>query len=234
MKNFKIVLMALPLFALACSDDGITDDFSDSGAAVSARESAGPANPDNPYDFAGRIHNELLEMMEGAATKPLSVAQAAEMADAAATLHPDMGPAGAGTPVSGSTALLAELAGGGDALADVLAASSLGDGAKASLLGLCAELELLSGGSFEQGMEVLLSYEADILQHKAFTDGEKQVLLVAASVARHAAYRKKRKDKDWETSVSVAAAVAGSQEGAYFALSLTAATAVCRENGLLK
>ena len=63
---------------------------------------------------------------------------------------------------------------------------------------------------------------------------DKRIILTTTSIIRYSAYKKKRKDKDWETSVtSIAAAVSGSDECIIvLALKMAATVGLSKNNNI--
>ena len=235
MKNFKIVLVMLPFLGLSCSEE-MADQMGGTragnyGARGAATEAANAANP---YDRAGRIHDEILEALEDYDFKGHSVAEIAHIVDSTVGMHPEIGSAQSPFPMSERVNEISALADGSTSLGDVVEASTLQAEAKVSILELANSLQLMADDSYEYIMQAIMSYEAGVLASSAFDIREKETMLTATSVVRYSVRRKKRKDKDWETSVSIAAAVSGEQESIFSRIKMAVAVTLCRENGIPK
>lgn len=235
MKNFKIVLVMLPFLGLSCSEE-MADQMEGThagnyGARGAATEAANPANP---YDGAGGIHDEILEALDDYDFKGHSVAGIAHIVDSTVAMHPEIGPAPSLLSVSERVNEISALADGSTSLGDVVEASTLRVEAKAGILELANSLQLMAGDSYEYIMQAIMSYEAGVLASSTFDTREKETMLTATSVVRYSVRRKKRKDKDWETSVSIAAAVSGEQESILSRIKMAVTVTLCRENGIPK
>jgi hypothetical protein len=235
MKNFKIVLVMLPFLCLSCSEETADQMKGTHAGNYGARGAATEAaNPANTYDRAGRIHDEILEALQDYDFKGHSVAGIAHIVDSTVAMHPEIGPAPSPFSVSERVHEITALANGSTSLGDVVGASTLRAEAKVSILELAHSLQLLGDDSYEDIREAIMSYEAGVLASSAFDIREKETMLTATSVVRYSVRRKKRKDKDWETSVSIAAAVSGEQERIFSRIKMAVAVTLCRENGIPK
>ncbi len=235
MKNFKMVLLILSLLGISCSQEMADEMAGAKEIAYGGREAAaGFANPANPQDSAGRLHNEILDALEDYDLKVKSVAGIAAVVDSVAATRRAIGLACGNTPLSARVPEITALADGSVSLVRVLEASAMGPGAKASISGFANSMEQLGDDSYDDIWLAIIAYEAGVLDSSAFSAGEKEVMLAAASVVRYSVQRKKRKDKDWETSVSIAAVVSGEAESQCSRLKMAAAVALCRENGIRK
>lgn len=235
MKNFKMVLVMLPFLGLSCSEEMADQMEGTQAVNYDARGAATEAaNPANPYDSAGRVYDEILEALEDYDLKGHLVAGIVHIVDSTVARHPEIGPAHGPFPMSDGVNEISALADGSISLGDVAEASTLRLEAKASILGLANSLQLMADDSYEYIIQAITSYEAGVLTSSAFDSSEKETMLTAASVVRYSARRKKRKDKDWETSVSIAAAVSGHEQSIFSRVRMAVAVALCRENSIPK
>jgi len=234
MKNFKIVLVMLPFLCLSCSEEMADQMDGTQSVNYGARGATEASNPANPYDSAGRIHDEILEALEDYGFKGHSVAGIAHIVDSTVAMHPEIGSAQSPFPMSERVHEITALANGSTSLGDMVEASTLRAEAKASTLELGYSLQLMGDDSYDDIWLAITSYEAGVLASSAFNTREKETMLTASSVVRYSVCRKKRKDKDWETSVSIAAAVSGEQESIFSRIKMAVAVTLCRENGIPK
>lgn len=235
MKNFKIVLVMLPFLGLSCSEETAYQMEGTHAGNYGARGAVSEAaNPANPYDRAGRIHDEIVEALENYDFKGHSVAGIAHIVDSTVGMHQEIGPAPSLLSVSERVNEISALADGCTSLGDVVEASTLRAEAKVSILELANSLQLMADDSYENIRQAIMFYEAGVLASSAFDIREKKTILTATSVVRYSVRRKKRKDKDWETSVSIAAAVSGDEESIFSRIKMAVAVTLCRENSIPK
>lgn len=234
MKKIKIALAALPLMAAACSDDnfGNFGTFETPGQAAVLNRSAidSAENVSNPYDSAGRIYGELIETIYAGKIVPQTVAEAAVMVDSVVALHPEWG-LSASDSLSLKGPVIIGLVSSTDPIGNALGASGMGALARNSLAGFGTSIVQMEDASYLDFYTMSAAYESGILGNAAYTDFERKSLLMGASIARYAIYTKKRKDKDWETSVSVAAGVSGNGDLS-LAVRMAALAGICKSLGI--
>jgi hypothetical protein len=230
MKNFKVWLLVLPLFTVACSNDlNITEEVGTTTTYNEKKSLVDPDNSLNPYDYTGRIHNDILKTLDELDLNYTSAEQISSIIDSVAAEHPEV-PSPAAS-LSGLATEISWMAEDDGAFDDVLLDSSLGSTAKSSLSGFMDSLIAIIDGSYEEIYSMIVLYEDLVLANTGFTVTEKRIILTTTSVARFSFHRKKRKDKDWETSVgSYAGTVYGAQEDAILGLKLAAAVGVYQNN----
>ncbi|MEL1244945.1 hypothetical protein AAEO56_11775 [Flavobacterium sp. DGU11] len=172
-----------------------------------------PANPDNGYDNAGWMHNQILEAytyntpasLTGRITALESIAQADSTF---LSLAPNY--------TSVSTAQLNVIT--QDNLTQVLSNSALSPASQNSLKVLIDNIFDLESkaSSYEVIYSLIIAFESGIIENAALPEAERKIILTTTSVARYAAFydKKKGKDKDWRMSRgSLTSAIYGSQEG---------------------
>ncbi len=171
-----------------------------------------PANPDNEYDDAGWMHNQILEAYTYNTPASLRVRITAleSIAQADSTflsLTPNY--------TSVSTAQLNVIT--DNNLNQVLVNSPLSTASQDSLKVLIdTVLDLESkASSYEAIYNLIIAYESGIIENEALPEAQRKIILTTTSIARYAAFYDKRKgkDKDWRLSRgSLTGALSGSQE----------------------
>ncbi|MGQ2981843.1 hypothetical protein [Flavobacterium sp.] len=226
MKSLKVWLVTLPLFTIACTNDFNDIEEVDMPLATSAKKSLiTPANTLNPYDYTGRIHNDILETLDDLNIDSTSVEDLGFVIDSIAAAHPEA--PGSIDSLTGLTSEIAWIANDNTAIDDILSDSSLSSTAQLSLSGFITSLLLVNDEPYEDIYDLIVLYESSVMANIAFTSEEKRTMLTTTSIARYTLHRKKRKDKDWETSVgSYAATVYGAEENGFLGLKLAAAVGV--------
>jgi len=163
------------------------------------------ANPDNPYDYAGKLCNDLLDEYHLAPSSSRTLNDVKQLVDSLALanygftlLLPQdydiITPAVIENAISNAEA---------DFVPDLLVAGYSAQ-ARTYLLNIKAELALLKLADvpYSGVQSYLEEVEADILAD-SLTQGEEQALLVTASIVRYSLYndtKRKRRDRDWEWS----------------------------------
>jgi hypothetical protein len=235
MKILKVWAVVLPLFIAACSSE-YTGEASETTKIDATIKKSGiaPHNTANPYDIAGSIHNEILESLENTNFNSGSIESVANAIDSVSISSPGITTLPSGNPaVSTRLAEMTAIVNSTDALSGALTASSLGESARTSLATFINTLLLGSSNPYENIHSAVVSYEAAILASTLMTNEDKRIILTTTSVIRYSASKKKRKDKDWETSVtSIAAAVSGSDECLVLALKMAATVGLCKNNNI--
>ncbi|MGV3460246.1 MAG: hypothetical protein ACO1N9_07310 [Flavobacterium sp.] len=226
MKSLKVWLVTLPLFTIACTNDFNDIEESKMPIALSAKKSLiTPGNTLNPYDYTGRIHNDILDTLDSLNIDSTSVEDIGFIIDSIAAAHPEA-PATIDS-LTGLTGEIAWIADDDTALQDVLADSSLSTAAQLSLSSFISSLQFANDEPYEDIYDLIVLYESTITANIGFTLEEKRTILTTTSIARYTLHRKKRKDKDWETSVgSYAATVYGAEENGFLGLKMAAAVGV--------
>lgn len=223
MKNLKVWLVTLPLFTIACTTDFNDIQEAEMPLAINAKKSLITAdNILNPYDYTGRIHNDILETLDDLNIDSTSVEDLGFVIDSIAAAHPEA-PASIDS-LAGLTSEIVWIANDNTAIDDILADSSLNSTAQLSLSSFITSLLLVNDEPYEDIYDLIVLYESSVLANIAFTPEEKRTILTTTSIARYSLHRKKRKDKDWETSVGgYAATVYGAQENGFLGLKMAAA-----------
>ena len=98
MKNISLGLLILPLLIISCTTDAIdTADTIDSKISGKKSEKGArlmqtlsPENPENVYDYAGKLHNDLLETYLAGNYQYSTIAQISEQVEAIVAMNSDV------------------------------------------------------------------------------------------------------------------------------------------------
>jgi hypothetical protein len=209
MKNLYSCLFIL-IFLNSCSNDDAI--VADNGTAVSPSlhhvQKIGdimPDNSDNPYDYAGKIHNELLECYFETGPLPVTVSGIVDRVALFANSNAGFNAikvASYQTPSAESIAYVA--AQDSSAVMEVISHSSMSALAKPilsnfvdSLLTLCPKED-----SPEAMYNFISVFEATVMGNASLGGRDKRIILITTAVARHSIclakkHPKKNTDPDW-------------------------------------
>lgn len=228
MKNLKAWLLILPLITIACSDEYTEQTVEPAYKSKSSKKSAiEPANAANPYDTAGMLHNEILEILDETSSNSQSIEEITILIDSVSAVHPELILLATDSTLSSSVSEITWIINTNDPANDVLAASTLSISAKASFLSFLNSLLLVADSPYEDIHPVIVSYEASVISSTLFSTTDKRIILTASSVARYSVAKKKRKDQDWDTSVTnIVAAACGAEQNSALGLKMAAAVGI--------
>ena len=238
MKNLKVLAAILPLISASCSDEytGEATETANVVNAITKKSGVTPNNALNPYDFTGQMHNDILADLENTDLNLHSIPFIANAVDSVYSSNPGIISLSSGNPLLTARLLeITAMVNNNNLLPSVLAASSMRTPARISLSTFIDSLTLDHDHPYEQIYNQIISYEAAILANTEMNISEKRIILTTTSVVRYSSYEKKRKDKDWETSVtSIAATIAGSDECPALAIKMAAMVGLCKNNNIVQ
>nr|WP_198999689.1 hypothetical protein [Flavobacterium sp. ASV13] len=239
MKNLKVLAAILPLISASCSDEytgAAALETSNFVNAITKKSGVTPNNTSNPYDFAGEMHNNILADLENTDLNLRSIAFVANAVDSVYSSNSGITSLSSGNPLlSIRLPEIAAMVNNNNLLPSVLATSSMRAPARISLSTFIDSLTLDNDHPYEQIYNQIISYETSILANTNMNISEKRIILTTTSVVRYSVYEKKRKDKDWETSVtSIAATIAGSEECPALAVKMAAVVGLCKNNNIIQ
>jgi len=208
-------------FALfvACSDVDSSNTFTQTTSSSMLYQKDAdvlPANKSNPYDVVGQLYCELVTTFYSSDTLPKSLSGITSKVVSLAQSHTDFGALGSYTFIS-SERVSYLLSQSGTCQQEVLTTSLVGVAARSSLSNFIDSLSSLCLVEDEYSViySVIIGYENAVLSDSTFINADKKVMLATTSVARHAAYLrkkkpKKNKDPEWDYMVtSIVAATDG-------------------------
>jgi hypothetical protein len=224
MKNLKAWLVILPLITIACSDEYTEQTIESANKSnVTKKSVITPANADNPYDSAGMLHNEILEILDETASNSQSIEEITILIDSVSAVHPDLMLLSNDPTVSSRVSEITWIINTSDPAIDLLGSLSLSSSARASFLAFLNSLLLAADSPYEDIHPIIVSYETSVIGSSSFSAVDKQIILTASSVARYSVAKKKRKDQDWDTSVTnIVAAASGAEQNSVLGLKMAA------------
>ncbi|HEY0092504.1 MAG TPA: hypothetical protein VGB43_08470 [Flavobacterium sp.] len=212
MKNLHLCFITLPLLFLSCNSDVEMRAMErEVGTNLSINDSAEyrielPANNDNSYDLAGKIHNEILSSYYANDSLPQTLAEISALVEKEAALNPSFG-AFSGTtylPINNGT-IENILADTGSSINGVIAVSGLTPDARISLSNFYSALlpHIAANEPYEYLYYLITTYEDSIIANNVFTTRDKALILTTTSIARHSSYMRtkrprKNTDPDWD------------------------------------
>lgn len=206
---------------------GSTELFASKPSYKNGAEITSPANPDNPYDYAGVLTEQILDEYASQPDEIRSLPEVTQLVEDLLSANPatdDYLPADYEVPAAAliqQLLLNAEL----DFLSD-LTAAGYSTNAKLQLQELKTGLSSLklTDSTYETVYNYIIRIEEDILNGH-LPPSEEEALLTTTSVLRYALYndtKRKRRDRDWEWSTAnIAATSTGSM------VSVSDAVALC-------
>ncbi|MFV8324932.1 hypothetical protein [Flavobacterium sp. ZS1P14] len=211
MKNCSLCLVILPLLIVSCTADTI-DTTAGSNTKVSNNklekstrlvQKATPENPENVYDIAGKLHNEILDIYLTGNYHYTTIVQISEQVEAIATKTSDSRLLDLKTNLPISIEELEEIVNKPEAeLDEAIANSSMTSAAKRSLCGFMNAVVLWKNDEYAKIYQSIISYESSVMTNPQFSSEDKRIILTASSITRYSLYDDTgRRDKDWEASV---------------------------------
>jgi len=240
MKNFLSGTALLCFALLSCTNDTseieTTEQTKPGNPALASRQGlaeVNPANTANPYDLAGEAQNELLDLYLDGNYSSSSIEEVSEQVILLIAQHSALGVQDTAPTISQEqiTTIVTNPSG---ALGAVGTNTALSATAAASFSGFMATLDAAQGNTFEELYALIISYEATVINNPAYSETDKEVILTSTSIARYTIYyRKKRKDRDWDTSVgNIVAGSSGAEENTISAVAMAVVTGISINEGI--
>lgn len=206
MKNLLLPLALLTTLLVSCTNENmdeteiLTTNPND-GQTTKVSQNLSPENPANPYDIAGKIHNDILDVYLSDNYSGSTTAEIVQKVDSIAALNTDFLNLGTNLPIN-FTAIQAIIDAPQTQLQQEITTAPMTDSAKVCLMNFMDFLVLWEPDDYTVIHQSIISWESTVINNVQFTTEEKRIILTSSSIARHSLYyERKRKDKDWETSV---------------------------------
>ncbi|TDP00303.1 hypothetical protein [Flavobacterium sp. 245] len=210
MKNLLVMLVIIVSLLVSCTNENIDENTTLVENSLSKKKSnhsgkmiqtTSPENPDNPYDIAGKIHNDILDSYLTASYPFTTMIQISHTVDSISALNNDFTNLQATLPLN-----FGEIQETVDSpqlkLEQAIANSGMTNAAKICLADFMASIVLWETGEYEVIHPSIISFETSVINNTQFTNEDKRIILTTSSIARYSIYYAKEiKDKDWETSV---------------------------------
>lgn len=212
MKNISLGLVILPLLIISCTTDTI-DNADTVDSRISGKKSEkgarlmqtlSPENPENVYDYAGKLHNDLLETYLAGNYQYSTIAQISEQVEAIVAMNNDVALLNLETSVPiNPEEIQAIVNNPGAKLGDAIANSSMTSAAKISLSSFMNAALLWKSEEYGAIYQSIISYESAVMANTEFSGEDKRIILTTSSIARYSLYYDKKPpyDEDWGTSV---------------------------------
>lgn len=221
MKNLLVMLVIIFSLLVSCTNENIDEKTTlveNSLSKTKPRHSGkmiqttSPENPDNPYDIAGKIHNDILDSYLTASYPFTTIVQISHKVDSISALNNDFTNLETTLPLN-----FGEIQETYNTpqrkLEQAIANSGMTNAAKICLANFMDSIALGETGEYELLHPSIISFETSVISNTQFTAEDKRIILTTSSIVRYSIYYKKeRKDKDWETSVGNRA---GTLQGAF-------------------
>lgn len=199
-------------------------ETSNSLPSEALRTADNPAgNAANPFDLAGKVHDELFSSYFSEYHSNQSVSGIAADVEALTLANRNfLVLDGANVPRFTADRLQAWTGHESCAVTDAITNSTLSNTAKISLISFTNSLLSMnsSASDYDAFYAFIENYESGVLLDPQLTGAEKERLLTIASICRYSAYRNKKKpkkntDPDWDMMIlSLAGSIDGSERNA--------------------
>ena len=221
-KFYFYTLLLCLLSTYSCSDDaGDSPTIEKSASPGYSKDNTGntvplkPANPANPYDFAGALHNSILEDYLPVEDPKATVLQIIDRLDAFAKTHADFTGI-ADCNYTKPTALrlsyiVSNPLTGPD---EILNAAGLSPSARTSLSGYLNTASQLNRDdiAFSNIYTFSTAFEKSVLENSAYTAAEKKTILTAAAITRYGSWfrdKHRRVPRDRDLDLLITTLLAG-------------------------
>ncbi|MDI5894827.1 hypothetical protein [Flavobacterium algoritolerans] len=211
MKNISLGLVILSLLIVSCTTDSIDNTESINGKVSSKKseksarlvQNLTPENPANIYDFAGKLHNDILDIYLTGNYQYNTIAQISQQVEAIAAENNDLMLLNLGTNLSINLDVIQEIVNNPQAkLDEAIANSTMTNVAKGSLSSFMNDVLLWKNNSYEEIYQSIISYESSVMTNPEFNNEDKRIILTTSSIVRYSLYYDPpRKDEDWDSSV---------------------------------
>lgn len=233
MKNFYSYFIFMTFFISCTTDSDLSKSETFSSNERSLTEM--PANSDNPYDAAGRLHTELFEAYYVSDTLPTTIPDIAVRVELLGSANTEF----SGLKTIDYHAVSPDrvqyiLSHPSTIVSEIIAASGMSTDAKSSLSTFMNAVSLLfeKEESGEVFYNFIADYEAEVLIDSQFTETDKRIILTTTSIARYSTCRvlkrpKKNTDPNWVlTTSNIIAGTEGANYGSAEAIIMALATGI--------
>lgn len=244
MKNHLLLAVVLTSLIVSCTtenfdtitvlESGITKAKLEHIAKSTSKstQTLSPENPDNIYDFVGKIHNDILDAYLSRNYTFNTIAEISQKVDSISALNEDFLNTGSNLPIN-----FQEIQ---EVITDpqikfnqVVANSSMTNAAKICLSNFMNSILVWETNDYSEIHQSIVVFEESVMLNTAFNIDDRRIILTTSSIARYSLYySKERKDKDWETSVgNRVGAVIGAVTNSGTAVKKSIVTGLLIQNG---
>lgn len=230
MKNYISGILLLPLLTIACSENEFQDDGSNKPHQQFKSMSESVAVPLNPYDEIGGVQDECAAAYEAADFKHTTILEVSIAVDSIVNAR-------LATPSADVVTYQSQIAiiinSDESAVSLVSDASGLSITARSALVSFITTQVAHKREATDNLIALINTFEQSVSSNPLYSLHDKQALYATASLERHTLGRKRRKDKDWETSVANVAAMAyGSSQNELLGLKISLVVELCLDKGI--
>lgn len=234
MKKLKLWLVILPMSAIGCSDENSGERKATSQTEMQQTSSSSKTsrldsdNPANPFDRAGKIYSKILDTLDHGNFQLHCIKDAAVLIDSVSKSYPELNELSADV-FSKKIPEITWIINNNNHLDAMLLNSNLGAEAQSSILLFERSLMLSADYSYKGVYSMIVSYEESIQEEERFSSEDKRIMLTTASIVRNSVKRK-RKDKDWETSVTkISASVLEADQDFVLSIKMALTVGICQK-----
>jgi hypothetical protein len=211
MKKFSKLVAVLTVLIASCTADPIdtNEGTSIEGSYKKSKKTARlvqyltPENPENVYDFAGRLYNELLELYLSGNYPHNTISAISQQIELLVIAHTEGMLLDPQTDSAANFEAIQQILDNPQTQQDqIISKSLMTNPAKISLAGFMDDVLLWGNYPYDTIYPLIVSYESSVIANNALTTEDKRIILTTSSIARYSLYDDdKRKDKDWGGSV---------------------------------
>lgn len=203
MKIYYLYFFTL-LFLVSCNSDSIESEIE---APLLSKESStfldSPINTNNPFDYAGQLHNELLTAHYSLFYQPSTLDSIIEVVRYQTQRHPLLMHDTIGSIYASQIQYIIDQP--DEAFHTQLSLSSLSAGAQIDFAHFISTLvsQIEMDESYPNLYHFITAYESEIVSDVALSPDEKSKILKVTSIIRHSIYLNKKRpkkntDPDWD------------------------------------
>ena len=192
-----------------------------------------PENPANIYDFAGREYNDILDVYSAGNYQHHSIAEINQQIKVIAAQNSNGMPVNLSTNSPTNMVVIQEIIDNPRAKLDqTIVNSSMTSAAKNSLSNFMNDVLLRENNSCGEILQFITAYESAVVANPTFRRQDKKIILTNSSIIRYSVYdNRKRKDKDWDTSVGHRArAIRGANSNSSIVIKCSFVTAIMTQH----
>jgi hypothetical protein len=211
MKNILLGLVILALLIVSCTAepietvDNIDGKFGFEKSKKTARlaQNLTPENPENSYDLAGKLHNDILDIYLNGTNQYNTIAEINQQIEAISDENSSLILLNFETNQPANLVEMQEIVDNPQAkLDEIISNSTMTSAAKISLSNFMNDVLLWENNSYEDIYQSIVSYEQSVMNDALFSSEDKRIILTSSSIIRYSLYYEdERKDKDWGASV---------------------------------
>jgi hypothetical protein len=246
MKNIPFLLMILSPLIVSCTADPIVtaENIENTISIEESKQKTArlmqdltPENPANIYDFAGKLHNDILDVYLAGNYEYTTIVQISQQVEIIAAANNDLMLLDTGIVLPTNLDLIQEIINNPQAKLDqAIVNSPMTNAAKNSLSDFMNNLLLWENQPYEEIYESIISYESDVISNTTFNNEDKRIILTTSSIIRYSIYYDiVDKDKDWDTSTGHrVAGLSGAIDNSSLAIKRSLVTGIMIHNLILE